>query len=181
MDYLFIGLKVNEVKLSNATSRLIEEQYYEAVVDELQQGIKRSGLWAKALAKSNGDEGKAKALYISYRVQSIKDEMKLSDAMREQEIKAEKLRKQAKIERRKQVEAERAIKEEEAKKKQEIKEQIEIDSSISNLHERGYTVIKKGYGWFVSDYSTGSGIKISSAEQLHKYVKECREKGIEEL
>lgn len=54
--------------------RLIEEQLYEQVVIELAEGMKRPGLWAKAIADSDGYEERAKSLYIKYRVQSIKDE-----------------------------------------------------------------------------------------------------------
>jgi hypothetical protein len=57
--------------------RLIEEQLYEQVVVELADGVKRQGLWAKAIADSDGHEEKAKSLYIKYRVQSIKDELAL--------------------------------------------------------------------------------------------------------
>lgn len=69
----------DKFKIQNAAARLIEEQMYEFVVEELQNGIRRNGLWAKALANSQGDESKAKALYISYRVQSLKDESKIAE------------------------------------------------------------------------------------------------------
>ena len=64
-------------KLNSAANRLIDEKVYEQVVNELSQGVKKSGLWAKALANSEGVEEKAKALYIKYRVQAIKDEVKV--------------------------------------------------------------------------------------------------------
>ncbi len=68
-------------KLNSAASRLIDEQFYEQVVNELAQGVKKNGLWAKALANSDGAEEKATALYIKYRVQSIKDEVTVSEAV----------------------------------------------------------------------------------------------------
>lgn len=67
-----------KIKRNSAAARQFEEQLYEQVVGELTKGQRRNGLWAKALADSDGQEGKAKALYIQYRVQSLKDETELS-------------------------------------------------------------------------------------------------------
>ncbi len=53
---------------------------------ELSEGKRRNGLWAKALANSDGNEEKAKSLYIQYRVQSIKDEAKIMESVAEEEI-----------------------------------------------------------------------------------------------
>ena len=53
-----------------------DEAIYEAAMKELDGGERRSGVWAKALAESDGDEAKAKARYIQYRVQQIKAEAK---------------------------------------------------------------------------------------------------------
>lgn len=77
-----------------SAERLLEEQVYAKVVEELSQGLKRDGLWAKALADSHGEEQKAKALYIRYRVQSIFDEMVVTEAERrkKEEIEADKKR-----------------------------------------------------------------------------------------
>jgi len=76
-----------KVRRTSAAIRLLEEQLYEQVVHELYIGQRRDGLWAKALANSDGVECKAKALYIGYRVQSIKDEMEIHDAINEEELK----------------------------------------------------------------------------------------------
>jgi hypothetical protein len=54
-------------------SRLEEELMYKHILEEMEANIVREGLYAKALANSDGDESKAKALYMKYRVQSIKD------------------------------------------------------------------------------------------------------------
>lgn len=77
-----------------SAERLLEEHIYAQVVEELSRGLKRDGLWAKALVHSHGEEQKAKALYIRYRVQSIFDEMVVTDAERRQkeEIEADKKR-----------------------------------------------------------------------------------------
>jgi hypothetical protein len=45
-----------------------EEELYAAAMDELERGIPRLGLWAKAFADADGNENKAKALYLKYRV-----------------------------------------------------------------------------------------------------------------
>ncbi|GFO61675.1 hypothetical protein GMST_40000 [Geomonas silvestris] len=57
--------------------RLSEQQIYAILEEELQQGIKSPGLWAKALEKSGGEEKKALSLYISLRYQAILDEMSM--------------------------------------------------------------------------------------------------------
>ncbi|WP_207061777.1 hypothetical protein [Motiliproteus sp. SC1-56] len=66
-------IKANDVH--SAEQRLSEEQLYDFVAEELAQGEKRTGLWLKALENSEGIEDRAKALYIKYRVQSLKDEI----------------------------------------------------------------------------------------------------------
>ena len=53
-----------------------EEALYQKVVEELESSGMRAGVYAKALADSQGDESKAKALYIKYRVQSLIGEEK---------------------------------------------------------------------------------------------------------
>ena len=68
----------SKFKSQKAVDRINEEKIYEAIVKELQQGIRREGLWAKALAKSEGNESKAKSLYIEFRAQSITDEIELA-------------------------------------------------------------------------------------------------------
>ena len=70
-------------RTDKAVERLQEEQFYLQVVEELSKGIKRDGLWAMATADSEGNEEAAKALYIKYRVQSIKDEETVSVALAE--------------------------------------------------------------------------------------------------
>ena len=72
-----------KLKINSAAVRLLEEQYYEAVAKELERGIRKTGLWTKAFAKTEGNEEKAKALYIEYRIQSIKDEAAISNEILE--------------------------------------------------------------------------------------------------
>lgn len=63
----------NFIKKAIISNRAEETILYEYVLDELEDGYKVRGLWAKALAMSEGDENKANALYMQYRVQNIKD------------------------------------------------------------------------------------------------------------
>ena len=53
-----------------------EEAFYQKVLNEIQKGFMREGIYAKALADSLGDKSKAESLYIKYRVQILKDETK---------------------------------------------------------------------------------------------------------
>jgi hypothetical protein len=144
-----------KIKRQNASARLIEEQLYELVGDELQNGVKRNGLWAKALAYSQGDESKAKALYISYRVQSLKDESEILDAIKEQEAKEAQQRNQAQMARDQQVrEREASIKLEEAK---------------TLLKEKGYEVRQMDFGCLIIE-PLGGRKKISTADELYQYA-----------
>lgn len=72
-----------KVETTLADSRLEEELMYKHAIREMDVGLIRDGLYAKALSNSPGDEDKAKSLYIKYRVQSIKDEL---DGMSYQEF-----------------------------------------------------------------------------------------------
>lgn len=74
----FIWRKVTEKALShkvkNKLGALEEEKLYAHVMDELDDGVLRKGLWGKALAKSNGSESQAKSKYLELRVESLKGE-----------------------------------------------------------------------------------------------------------
>lgn len=72
-----------KVKRSAIADRLVEEKLYEQALHEFELGVRRDGLWAKAFRKSNGDEQKANALYLEYRVQSIKDDAEIAGALLE--------------------------------------------------------------------------------------------------
>ena len=54
-----------------------EEALYKQVLDEVESGVMRKGIYAKALADGLGDESKAQSLYIKYRVQSLLDEQRV--------------------------------------------------------------------------------------------------------
>ena len=134
---------------NSAAARLLEEQLYEQVVNELANGQRRNGLWAKAFANSDGLEEKVKALYIQYRVQSIKDEFEISEAVQEEAVR--------------QVRAE-AISE----------RQRRINQCEALMRSKGYTLNVKGAGWIVKE-PLGGRQPIETLEDLEQYAK-SREK-----
>ena len=73
----------------NADDRLAEEMLYAEAMREIEQGIRRDGLWGKAIADSEGDDKKAKGLYLKLRVQALKDEL---EVVRKERIAEEKER-----------------------------------------------------------------------------------------
>src|SRR5690554_3859661 len=64
----------DSIRRSVALSRVEEEQKYKFVLEEFESGVIREGLWGKAVADSQGDEQKTKALYFKYRVRSLDDD-----------------------------------------------------------------------------------------------------------
>jgi TPR repeat protein len=52
-----------------------DKEFYSYVADEIASGVVDAGLWAKALADTNYDEKKARALYITSRVKTVKEEV----------------------------------------------------------------------------------------------------------
>jgi hypothetical protein len=77
----------NPLRKRSALNRLAEEKIYQQVLQEVGAGIIRDGLWAKPLAKCNGNDEKAKSLYISYRAQSLVDQ----DLLDNEHIKSQEL------------------------------------------------------------------------------------------
>ena len=65
-----------KLKRKYAQDRLIEEYLYQSVCQELKSNYVREGLWAKAQMNSGGDLNLQKSLYIKYRKQILKDELK---------------------------------------------------------------------------------------------------------
>lgn len=75
----------------NNIEKLSEDEIYEKVMIEIEEDKKIKSTWAKAFSKENGDENKAKALYINLRVEEIKDsENQRIDNMLEQQEEQEK-------------------------------------------------------------------------------------------
>lgn len=62
-------------RTNTAASREFEEAVYQQVAQEIASGVRRDGLWAKAIAESGGVLEAAKARYIQLRAQSLMDEL----------------------------------------------------------------------------------------------------------
>ena len=73
---MFESLKKKNVEalIKQALDRESEEKLFAQVVQEVEAGHRRDGLWAKALVEAEGNEHKAKVAYIQLRAQSIIDE-----------------------------------------------------------------------------------------------------------
>ena len=138
-----------KIRRNSAAARLLEEQLYEQVVVELSQGKKREGLWAKAMANSDGLEEKAKSLYIKYRVQSIKDEAEITEAVKEQE---QYNRKNAK----------------------DIEYQKRINNVEALLRSKGYRLKSRYNGWIVIE-PLGGRQSVPTLDELEKYARSREE------
>ena len=68
----------DSLKKRSAQARMEEERFYAKVIEEYENGVVRHGLYAKAIEKSSGNPEKTKALYIQFRVRSLKDESELN-------------------------------------------------------------------------------------------------------
>lgn len=68
---------VDDVRLRGASSRITEEVLYAEALREVEAGLRRDGLWAKALAKTGMQQQDAQAYYLDLRVQSLRDEIAL--------------------------------------------------------------------------------------------------------
>ncbi len=111
-------------KQSEYVSQKLLDSFYEKVANDVANNIQDTGVWAKAFAKADGDEQKAKALYIELMVEN----MILEEEAR-QELEAEKrLEKIKEINEREQLEREKENREknEQAyKKMREISDEAE--------------------------------------------------------
>ena len=67
----------DDINAKGAAYRFTEEALYAEALREIESGQRRDGIWAKAMAESDMDQGKAGAKYIKLRVQSLKDEVTL--------------------------------------------------------------------------------------------------------
>ena len=81
LSFLFNNTKTNEGKSGRTNSHHApnrstppndeDDKFYEEVARELQDKPMIPGLWTKAIAETGGDDPKARALYIRYRVQQL--------------------------------------------------------------------------------------------------------------
>ena len=139
----------NRLKKKLAASRLLEEQLYEIVVNEMSGGEIRSGLWAKALAMGDGSDGSTKSHYIKYRVQSLKDEANLL----------------IELEKRQRIEQEEAAK---------AKRLERIDELSKLLLSKGYKLYSaEGGGWLVKE-PLGGKQYLGSLQDVEIYANSRR-------
>ena len=76
----------NHMKTEEEAARVTEEELYAKALREIEPGgVRRDGIWAKALAGAGGDDKKTIGLYIEYRVQSLRDESELNKAAAEKQ------------------------------------------------------------------------------------------------
>ncbi len=74
------------MKTEEVAARVTEEELYAKALREIEPGgVRRDGIWAKALAGAGGDDKKTIGLYIEYRVQSLRDESELNKAAAEKQ------------------------------------------------------------------------------------------------
>jgi len=66
-----------------------EEEIYELISQEIDNEKTKKSLWTKAFSESVGDEQKAKALYIKYRFDQLKDDQKQTDEEKNSNINEE--------------------------------------------------------------------------------------------
>ena len=63
--------KLGQAHISRALENAEEEALFEQAALEVSKGDIRPGLWAKAIAAADGDELKAKARYLGFRVEQL--------------------------------------------------------------------------------------------------------------
>jgi hypothetical protein len=74
-----------------------EEDHWATAMAEVESGQRRPGVWGKAFAESDGDETKAKVVYLKARVQQLTDAVRALKAKEEAEKQEEILKAQAAV------------------------------------------------------------------------------------
>ena len=77
-------------KRSEYVSQKLLDSFYEKVANDIENGIQDKGVWAKAFAKADGDENKAKAVYIEFMVEEMILEQEMHQEEEERKIAEEK-------------------------------------------------------------------------------------------
>jgi hypothetical protein len=112
-------------KFKNADDRQREELVYKEILIEIQEGIRRDGLWAKALVDAEGDKDKVEALYIKYRAQSLFDEINKYNSRSERK------------------------KRDEVRKKEELRQKEEFEKEEERRRNKEQAQKEKLIGWGV--------------------------------
>jgi len=136
---------------TNAATRLREEMLYEVVAEEIDNKVRRSGLWAKAFAMSNGDENAAEAKYILLRVQSLRDEIEeQAKELKAQQAAQTQQQTESKAQTQTQTQTQKAYPFLSHKDMQKIEKDCSTEDHISlikHIHQLGYRVtIQEPYG-----------------------------------
>lgn len=166
---------VDKQKNHQAKARLLEESLYLQVVEELAAGHRRDGLWAKAIVNTDGDEQKAKALYIKYRVQSILDEAAVEA---EKEAELEEVKQQEEM--RQKAEEDHAARQKMAREK-EVARQKQIISkyksrvdTIASILDSNGAELKACEGYWEVYEPQGGCLQFTSIDDLESYAKSRR-------
>ena len=133
----------------SATEKLstkeVEYKLHEKVIKDLTEGNEDLGIWGKALVDADGDEKKAKAIYISLMVQHYKDTAKSGaelEAISSENFKKENLKKQ-------ESEKNNKILLEKQKKDKEIL--IEKQKNFDKWNTEQKKMIQEGKNWTGDD------------------------------
>jgi hypothetical protein len=62
-------------RLKGLEGRLLEDELYRIVWEEIENGVKDPAAQARAIEESGGDDGKVRSTYIKHRVRRIQDEL----------------------------------------------------------------------------------------------------------
>ena len=67
-------------RLDGLQGRLLEDELYRIVGEEIEAGVKDTAAWVRAVADGAGDDAATKSMYIKHRVRRLQDEISLSAA-----------------------------------------------------------------------------------------------------
>jgi len=136
-------------KIKGSKGRLKEEAIYSAVMKEMKAGLKSDGLWGQAISETEGNEKKAKALYIKLRVQALKDEINIYQKQQDQ---LSSRKKQLAEERKHQLEVKKE-KDQARKKAQEEEKQRKYEERVIRKFNQEYSFLRRklpGAWFFIS-------------------------------
>lgn len=111
-------------RLDGLQGRLLEDELYRIVGEEIEAGVKDTAAWVRAVADGVGDDAATKSMYIKHRVRRLQDEVSLNAQASE-------------------LESQKQMALASAKKK--AKSRKELDAVIGNIGER----IKDVLAWLV--------------------------------
>ena len=93
-----------------------DQTFYDIVAEELRSRFIVDGLWVRAFSDAGGDEAKAKAIYIAYRVEQLKAEVLAAKKAAFERAQADARREREERDRAHREEADRRAREEEIRR-----------------------------------------------------------------